>query len=200
MTPTRPPCFQCPIFSSYERSSTPRRSSAMAVSDFLISLTKLGHGPLSSSSNSGVSLFFLSSLMAAPFGAWISNRNPDNAIKLIQGLSGGTPECGSPKSWRHKTRRPAIACSPAAQRGHWLCNPCARGRCAIAGASKLFLVAIYEGEPDTRPRFVAPLLLGRNKSLTAGQHRRPRVALGEGRLDRRGRVAAVVGEPPVTEA
>src|SRR5664280_243864 len=94
MTPTRPPCFQCPIFSSYERSSTPRRSSAMAVSDFLISLTKLGHGPLSSSSNSGVSLFFLSSLMAAPFGAWISNRNPDNAIKLIQGLSGGTPECG----------------------------------------------------------------------------------------------------------
>src|ERR1035437_1607330 len=64
-TPTSPPCFQWPTFSSNERSSWPRRSLTIGLSaERFSSLTKLGHGPFSSSSRSGVGCF-LTSVMSA---------------------------------------------------------------------------------------------------------------------------------------
>src|SRR3974377_2431065 len=54
--PTMPPCFQWPFFSSYDSSSWPSRSSHIGLTSrvFLISVTKLGQGPFSSSSSSFV--------------------------------------------------------------------------------------------------------------------------------------------------
>src|SRR5271157_238828 len=63
-TPTIPPCFQWVTLSSYESSMTPRRSSGASFKTCfpfsaccLMSETKLGHGPFSSSSSMGVLCF-----------------------------------------------------------------------------------------------------------------------------------------------